>query len=216
MIDRGKRRSETDMWNEFYRLRPKVLGEILNKISMAMNLKDSLQVLDPPRMVDWYEWSVCIAAAFGIDQGQFANRLEAYVDKQHQQAIDQDTFAQIIISWLSIEGNNEIVGTPTAVHNTLSRWAEEEWVNTKGQGGWPKNPSEMGQQLVRLRQDLLRERIHVFSCRFSEISEIPNLRVIVEGNKVYRQTDRIKIITRDPDKFKGLQNGKTDPKRGPV
>ena len=75
----------------------------------------------------------------------------------------------------------------------------------------------MGQQLNRLKQDLLREGISILDCHYSEISGINGMKGPEAQDETNPSADeRITIITRDPEKFKGLRNGKTDSKRGPV
>lgn len=62
---------EHDIWDEFERTLPEILGSIFNTLSAAMRLVGTINIQELPRMADSYVEMAAIALALGIQQDEF-------------------------------------------------------------------------------------------------------------------------------------------------
>jgi hypothetical protein len=82
-IDKTDRRLEKEMTEEFEAHRPRILGEMFDLLSRAMQTYDSTVLNGAPRMADWTRWGMAIAEA--IEPGGSDLLLEAYRMNRLQQ-----------------------------------------------------------------------------------------------------------------------------------
>jgi len=81
-------RSEREMDAEFESARPRILGALLDAVSMAVRRLPEVSAdegWERPRMVDFAEWVVAAEPALAIPEGSF---LKAYAQSQEHQRID--------------------------------------------------------------------------------------------------------------------------------
>lgn len=74
-LSEDKRRDEKEFWQEFDTVRPRILGALLDAVSMALRDHDRLIVLELPRMADFAKWACAAAPACGWRPAAF---LHAY------------------------------------------------------------------------------------------------------------------------------------------
>ena len=74
-ISDDSRRTERELWAEYERIRPRVLGVLLDAVATGLRRLPSVELKTRPRMADFCEWVVACAPALGIEASDF---LDAY------------------------------------------------------------------------------------------------------------------------------------------
>lgn len=75
-IPDGKRRPESELWRDFERVRPRVLGALLDALSAGMRNLPSVRLSGLPRMADFAKLIVACETALGHKSGAF---MQAYM-----------------------------------------------------------------------------------------------------------------------------------------
>jgi hypothetical protein len=76
-VTKENRRMEANIMAKFLKLRPRLLGCILDILAQAMQIKHTLELNDLPRMADFAIWCEAIARAMGYKDLEF---IHAYYD----------------------------------------------------------------------------------------------------------------------------------------
>ncbi|CAN5860920.1 hypothetical protein BH23THE1_BH23THE1_28320 [soil metagenome] len=99
-IDEERRRKEEDLWREFEKIRPQVLGYILDILSKAMQIKSTLKLEKLPRMADFAEWGEAISQALGYPPMSF---LESYRENRNELnivAVNENSVGYLILRYV--------------------------------------------------------------------------------------------------------------------
>ena len=99
-IEEEKRRKEEDLWREFERIKPQVLGFILDTLSKAMKIKTGLRLNKLPRMADFSEWGEAISQAMGYPPMTF---LEVYGENRNELniiAINENPVGALVLKYI--------------------------------------------------------------------------------------------------------------------
>ncbi|MDN5847023.1 MAG: hypothetical protein L0H53_12200 [Candidatus Nitrosocosmicus sp.] len=163
-IDDEKRRTEKEILNEFYSLRPFILKFIFDTLSKAIVIKDTVMknTKKLPRMADFAIWGEAILQAWEYKEGKF---LKIYFDnmgRQNDEVIDSNPIAfairklveELSTSSSSPSSNNIFEGTPLEFLDELNRIATVHKINTYSKE-WPKDV----RWLVR-RINLVKSNLH--------------------------------------------------------
>ena len=81
---RIERKKESDLWEEFEKIKPQAFGYILDVIVKAMEIKPTLNLKKLPRMADFAEWGEAISQAMGYPPMSF---MEVYAENRNEQNI---------------------------------------------------------------------------------------------------------------------------------
>ena len=65
-IPQASRRSESELWAEFRREHPRILGALLDAVAGALRNRDAVQLEGLPRMADFAVWATAGEEALGI------------------------------------------------------------------------------------------------------------------------------------------------------
>src|SRR5207248_6796976 len=68
-ITDDKRRTEAEYWAEFEKARPRILGALLDAVSVGLRTLPGLKVGALPRMSDFGEWAIACEAGLGLKPG---------------------------------------------------------------------------------------------------------------------------------------------------
>ena len=71
--------SEDDLWDEFERVRPRILGALLDVVAHAMTNERTVEIAELPRMADFARWTAAACPALGWDPDRL---LAAYADNR--------------------------------------------------------------------------------------------------------------------------------------
>jgi len=146
-IPEDQRKDEETFWNEFYEVRPKILGALLDGVSAGLMNLPEVRLSCLPRMADFAKWATAVEPAFGWSSGSF---MEAYSQNRAlavELGIEGDPVAQAVVE---LADDNEISGwegTATELQDELENKVSEKIVRSKA---WPKTPQTLSNRLKRL------------------------------------------------------------------
>lgn len=146
-IDPEKRRKEDDLWREFERVKPLVLGHILDTIVKAMQIKQSLKLKNLPRMADFAEWGEAISQALGYPPLSFIEEYQRNRNSQNIIAIDENLVGSILLRYiqnLEIQGLaiSEISFQPEELYKEIVNFSESNEINIRDRQ-FPKNAASL-------------------------------------------------------------------------
>ena len=81
-------RQEEALWARFEEVRPRVLGALLDAVSIAMRNKAKVKLVSRPRMADFAAWIVAAEPALGWPAGAFLDSYLANRGRANTSVID--------------------------------------------------------------------------------------------------------------------------------
>src|SRR6185369_542550 len=132
-IGEKQRRSEADLWREFERARPGILGTLLDAVAHGLQAVESVHPSRLPRMADFALWaSACETALWPT--GTFSRACAANRNAAVAGIIDADPIAAAVRELMS--ERNSWTGTAA----DLLRMSVQRASQTDNGAGWTKNP----------------------------------------------------------------------------
>ena len=153
-IPKSNRKEEKVFWAEFEEVRPKMLGLLLDGVSMALKNLPNVTLDELPRMADFARFATASEEAFGWSHGSF---MEAYLRNHEiglEVSLEADPVAQAILDW----DVGSWFGTATELLDELGRHASE--TTTRSQF-WPKTPALLSSKIRRLIPSLREVGINI-------------------------------------------------------
>jgi hypothetical protein len=143
-----QRRAEDDFWREFERLRPYILGALLDAASCALRTIDKVRLVRPGSMADFEKWSIAASPALGWSDGE----LEAAY-RRNQSAVADDTFegdafAVAIHGFIPEKHPDGWEGAAAALLIALDDHVPEQIRKSRS---WPKTPAQLGNRIKRAK-----------------------------------------------------------------
>ena len=139
-----KRRPEKEIHAEFERVRPQVLGALLDAVSAGLK-NYSLVTLDSlPRMADFAKWIVACEPALGWECGEFMKVYGKNREGSIECTLDADPLASAIRALM--EDIEEWKGQPSELLEELEKIVDER---TKRSKVWPGSPNWLTRKLKR-------------------------------------------------------------------
>lgn len=155
-IPDSRRRQEKELWAEFERLRPRVLGALLDAVSCALRRLPEIQLEQSPRMADFAHWIVAAEPLLPWTEGTFLAAYESNRREAVEVALESDVVAAAILSL--IEEAERFEGTSQQLLDLL---AGRESDTTRRSRSWPKSPRALSSSIKRLAPGLRRAGIEV-------------------------------------------------------
>lgn len=154
-IEPENRRAERDLWRDFEKARPLILGALFDAVSAALRNLPAVEQSDSewPRMADFAQWAVAAEAALGLEPGEFLNAYSENCESANQTALDSSPVVTRLRAML--KRKTEFVGTATELLSSISV-AQDTRVR-----GWPKAPKVLSGMLKRLAPNLRAVGINV-------------------------------------------------------
>ena len=155
-ISEDERKEESEVWEEFNRDKPKMLGAIFNTISKALTIYPNVKLKKLGRMADFTRWGYAIAEACGIGGEKF---LKAYLNNQYKandEAVSSNPIATAIIRLM--EKTQHFEGSASRLLEVLNSIAEDEKIDIQSKL-WAKEPNVLSRRLNELKSNLLMEGI---------------------------------------------------------
>jgi hypothetical protein len=157
-IPDGQRRDEDTLWKRYERIRPRVLGALLDAVATGLlNLPD-VKLGAMPRMADFARWVVACEPALGWRSGTFLRAYNCNRAAANQDAIDSSPIARYLLGLIGDSNNSSWTGTATRLLAKLNGIAGD---STKRLWAWPQSPRGLSGQLRRLAPNLRRANVHV-------------------------------------------------------
>lgn len=149
-MDAEHRREEAELYAEFEKNLPQILGVLFNTVGMAIKYVTQTKLGYTPRMADFAVWATAAETGFGLSPGTFmraytGNRVDAV-----ETTLDGDLVATAII--LMMEKRQSAreepwKGTCKELLEELEQYTDE---TARKARAWPKTPRAMSSRLKRL------------------------------------------------------------------
>jgi len=139
-----KRRPEREIWDEFHRILPGLLGHIFQIVSKSLTIREFVELKKLPRMADFALWGAAIAQAMGHDHYRFLNAYYQNLSQKQEELIGNNSLLFALHSFM--QGRSEWEGTPAELYSQLSDEAEQMDISTYARD-WPGSPAALSSRL---------------------------------------------------------------------
>jgi hypothetical protein len=143
-IGSTERKAEADLWADFDRARPALLGAALDAVVGALRNLSNTTLDESPRMADFALWATAAEPALGLKPGAFLTAYCGNREAADSLALEASPIAQPVLD-LVPAGNWK--GTATQLLQALNLKADED---VQRQPGWPRSASALSNELRRL------------------------------------------------------------------
>lgn len=151
-ISSDQRRSEAELLDAFHKVRPQILGALLDAVSVAIKRLPTTNVPNLPRMADFTQWVSAAEPAFGWPEGTFVAAYHGNRESANEVALEASVIARPLLDLLEAKG--EWLGSSSELLKELeSRHGDD----ARKHSGWPKNPRSLSGHLKRLAPNLREE-----------------------------------------------------------
>jgi hypothetical protein len=157
-IQEKERRAEEELWAEFHREQPAILGALLDAVAHGLKHKTSVRLDGLPRMADFAKWAAACEGAFW-KRGTF---MEAYRGNQAtavEAVIEADVVALAVRKLM--ETRIEWTGTAAALKDALDIQVLGIDGRQRAPKGWPATPSSLSNRLRRAATALRKTGLEV-------------------------------------------------------
>ena len=144
-IAEADRKREAELFSEFEREKPRILGALLDALSLGLKRLPEVRLERLPRMADFAAWAVACETAM-FEAGTF---MDAYQRNRHEvvsAVIDASPVASAIRE-LMRSRQEPWEGPASKLYDELNRIAGERQTRTKA---WPGNPQALSRSLNRI------------------------------------------------------------------
>ena len=145
-IPEDRRRSEANLWREFERARPAIIGALLNGVSAAIKNLPDIKLKTLPRMADFAIWMTAAEPAIGLTSGTFMAAYSGNREEANSLALEASPVAKLVLELPEVWE-----GTAGDLLNELEETATD---GTKRLQSWPKTPRSLSGALKRLAPNL--------------------------------------------------------------
>ena len=164
-IKKNKRRTEIEILEKFFKLRPKILRYIFDILSKAVVIKNGLHIGDLPRMADFAIWCEAISRAMGYNEYDFLDAYYHNIRYQNIEVIDYNPVAFAVKKFVehtivSLSNNNTsndsrnlFKGPPAELLDKLNSVAIQNKINTQARE-WPKDQKWLIRRLNTIKSNL--------------------------------------------------------------
>lgn len=141
-----QRRDEERMLLDFERVRPRILGALLDAVVVALGRVEQIEFKELPRMADFARWATAAEPALGWPDGTFLAAYDERRSQTHELALEASPIAPEIRA-IALDGGFE--GTASELLDRLADGSNEAAAREL-----PKNAAKLGKDLRRLAPDL--------------------------------------------------------------
>jgi hypothetical protein len=154
-IEEERRKLETELWAEFERKHPRILGALLTAVSHGLKTLPDVVLDRKPRMADFAVWVTACEGALW-KKGTFMAAYTGNIQEAVETVLENDQVAAVLRTYM--DETPQFAGTASKLLEALNGIATEAQQKTKG---WPKRPADLGKILRRIAQPLRKIGIDV-------------------------------------------------------
>jgi hypothetical protein len=162
-IPKERRRSEAELFEAFRKVRPLILGALLDAVAVALQRLPLIKLPGLPRMADFALWATAAEPAFGWTNGAFLATYECNLASANEVALEASVIAQPLLGLL--EQQRQWEGSSAELLKSLEARLGDPVRQPKG---WPKGPRGLSGQLKRLAPNLRKLEWNVDQDRSSK------------------------------------------------
>lgn len=148
-IPEERRRPEAQMMAAFEAARPRIMGALLDAVSVAIRDLPTVQLPCLPRMADFALWVTAAETALGWERGTFLPAYQGNRASANDLALESSPVARPVLDIL--EESAGWSGTASELLQLLEAKVADQ---VKRQNGWPKNARSLSGQIKRLSPNL--------------------------------------------------------------
>jgi len=144
-----RRRTEAEVLDEFERVRPEILGGLLDVVAGVLHELPSVKLSYLPRMADFARIGVAVERVLGWPVGTFMAAYGSNIAGQHEEVLSTSILGEQL--QMLMKDRAEWAGTATELLNLLNQQAGEAAVRRRD---WPKSARAVSGDLRRLSPNL--------------------------------------------------------------
>ncbi len=161
-IEAARRRDEMQLYAEFERDLPQILGGLLDALSETLARFPTTQISQPPRMADFATWATAGEQGLGFRNGAFLDAYRGNREDSVHETLEGDPVAAALLGLMEESSAKSEPyrweGTCTSLQRELDRHADD---GVKRSRTWPKSPKGLSDRLRRLKSFLREAGIEV-------------------------------------------------------
>ena len=142
-IDSGKRRTETEIMENFEKDLPYILDGIFQTLSKAIPIFKNLNLKHLPRMADFAKWGYAVAEALGYGGDKFMRIYEKNQNELLENMVSEDAVITVLIEMM--KKRHHFRGKVTELLSILTTMAED--MNLDIRVGWARDASALSRRL---------------------------------------------------------------------
>jgi len=180
-IAEDRRRPEQELWSEFERERPRILGALLDAVAAGLRALPDVKLDSLPRMADFAIWATACESALW-PKGTFADAYESNRDSAIETVIENDPVSNGIRQLMD---NREVwAGTATKLLDDLCQHVDERLRNNRR---WPSDPKALSGRLRRGATFLRTVGVHISHERENDRNRTRIIRIekLVRENNIF-------------------------------
>lgn len=173
----SNRKTQRQIWDNFYKLRPKALGAIFTMLSNGLKALPNVYIDSPPRLADFAYLLKAVEEGNGLVCGTLCSTIEQSQNELLQYSIESNSFITALIEYLKINFRYE--GTMLDLLQQLTHSPHLEKYQSDGK--WPKSATMAGMLISRFEKYLNKVGISVIRKRSSEKHGARIIRISIGG-----------------------------------
>jgi hypothetical protein len=146
-IDSKERKHEKEIYENFAKDLPSILGGVFDVLVNALKIKPQIKISSLPRMADWALWGCAISEALGYSKEEFLSAYENNINRQAEMLLNENIVATTLFSFM--EDKEEWRGTMTALLEALYTKTPTDYFAVH-EKYWPKGASALSRRLNEL------------------------------------------------------------------
>jgi hypothetical protein len=144
IIPEAKRRTEAEHWRSFRDAHGRILGAILDAVSVAVQKLPDTHIDKLPRMADFALWATAAETGLGLRSSKFMEAYRGNRESAHEAALESSAVAKYIIK---VAGDGNWDGQSSDLLTYIQTLACESEKHSKT---WPKDGKSLSGTLRRL------------------------------------------------------------------
>jgi hypothetical protein len=145
------RRTEEEVWAEYERCRPRVLGALLDAVATGLKNLPMVEVGKLPRMADFARWVTACEPALSWEPRSFLNSYLGNVRDSNELALADSPLVTPLRRFFEESVGKEWSGTASELLGKLNKLVDDKMSASKD---WPKRPNALSGRLRRLAPNL--------------------------------------------------------------
>lgn len=154
------RREEEELWPEFEKALPDILGGAFDILAKAIAIRPMIHLATKPRMADFAALGFAIAEAAGWGGSNFLAAYDRNVAQQHEEAVSSSVVAQAVVTFMERQENWQ--GPASQLKPALDEVAVKQGIDPKDRrSGWPQDAPRLSKELHGLAETLAAADVQV-------------------------------------------------------
>jgi putative DNA primase/helicase len=147
-VSESARRPEDEFWADFEAVRPRILGALLDAVSMALRNVSDVKLDRAPRMADFAKWCTAAEPGLGWDKGSLLAAYQRNRRDVSEAAFEADTVAVAIRDFVIATYPEGREVSPTQWWSSVSAYVSE---SIKKERSWPSSAQAFSNRLMRAK-----------------------------------------------------------------